>query len=317
MQQVVLAALVGRAVALDQPAAQRDLVPSRQSRCVPPRRPPASARSSPARARSGCRAGAATSSPARRAAPACRRRCGCRSSAAAPRRRAARHAPAVPGQQRVRERHGQQRRELRHARLEVVVHLQQVVVAAFTSPCTRVQREARLLRSATRTMSSKAIHSASQRAISRVDGEAVRAVRVGLALGGEHGLQALGGRGRRRPRPGSRASGVAEGEHLVHLRRERVGHGAAARRNARGRGRAAPGSAPAGAAVPLRHDLEGLRNRAGSPPRPCRPPSPRFVVLAPERNRPLPAIAPSITALTTVPASGAPRAPCRTPGARG
>ena len=39
---------------------------------------------------------------------------------------------------------------------------------AFTSPCTRSQREARLLRSATRTMSSNAIHSASQRAISLV-----------------------------------------------------------------------------------------------------------------------------------------------------
>ena len=77
VQQVLLAALVGAAVALDQTAAQRDLVaqPPIAARAAPRRR--ASARSRPARRQNGGRGGAATwlASSAQRQ---CRARCACR-----------------------------------------------------------------------------------------------------------------------------------------------------------------------------------------------------------------------------------------------
>ena len=192
MQQVRLAALVGAAVALDQAAGEGDLVAEPPVGRAP-RSTAASQRSISACSwRSGCRAGAAACRRRGRAAPACRRRCGCASlSGRAKGACAARDAAPVPAPQRGGEARRQQRRELRHAGLEVVVRR------------AAARRRARRPRGARARAAGAALQLGDAHDV--VEGHpqreparglarrrmAVRAVAVAHALGRQHALQAL------------------------------------------------------------------------------------------------------------------------------
>ena len=208
------------------------------------------------------------------------------------RARSQRHQPA--GQRR-----RQQRGELGHAGLEVVVDLQQVVVAGLDFALDALPaRGAALEVGDPHDVVERHPQRQPARHLAR-GGEAVRARGVGGALGRAAPAAGAAGRARRRPGPGTRACGH--------------GRGRACRARSGGKAPAChcgldPQSMPARASVaapasPVRarparrspacaracaHDARRpARSRAGWPPPPLPPrPHHRFVVLAREREQP-------------------------------
>ena len=209
VQQVVLAALVGAAVALDQAAAQRDLVAeppvARACRATTPSSQcsimrllvgeAAAAHAQPAAARPAVRSDSMPNTEWR--ADLQRQR---------PGRLALAHALRSQAITRCGQRRRQQRRELGHAGLEVVVDLQHVVVAGLHLAAARAASAAGAALEVGHAHDVVEGHPQRQpaRHLAR-GGEAVGAGRVGRAFGRQHRLQALDVERRRSRRPGSRA----------------------------------------------------------------------------------------------------------------
>ena len=321
VQQVVLAAFVGAAVALDQAAAQRDL----HGPAPGASRAPRSTRREPALdqrllEREAAAAPALALQAARRSAAPARRSTVCVPSfsgsaqGSQPARHAARGPSAVSA---LRQRCRQQRGELGHAGLEVVEDLDDLVVARrhlapHALPCGWRAQLQRRPPARCRRRPSTARASAPSRAwwrsrACRRDRPRVR--RRARARRRSHVQR------RRRPRPGSRrgARGRARANSCTGAgKRARSAAGSGRRRATE-----APACTAACARCALRPPRRPPRSRAGSPRRPCRlRGSPARRPRAANGSTPLAAIAPSSTALTTVPACARERARSSTSAAR-